>query len=137
MAVRVGGVGDMTDKSVLWQYYRSIPQLPSPLIANGVYYLLSDQGGVMSTVRADTGEFVEKARVGEAGDAYYTSPVCGDGKVYLLSEDGLLTVLAVGGALEPIYSVHFGEPCFATPALVDNKIWLRTHGHLYCFGETE
>ena len=23
----------------------------------------------------------------------------------------------------------------ATPAIVDNKIYLRTNGHLYCFGE--
>ena len=137
MAVRVGGEGDMTDKSVLWQYYRSIPQLPSPLITNGIYYLLGDQGGLMSTIRADNGEFVEKARVGEAGDAYFTSPVCGDGKVYLLSENGLLTVLAAGKELKPIHSAQFGEPCFATPALVDDKIWLRTFGHLYCFGETK
>jgi outer membrane protein assembly factor BamB len=134
MAVRVGGAGDMTAESVLWRYYRSIPQLPSPLIAGGVYYLLSDQGGLMTTIRADTGEFLEKGRVGEAGDAYFTAPVCGDGKVYLLSESGLLTVLAVGGGLEPIHSVDFGEPCFATPALVDGKVWIRTHSHLYCFG---
>ncbi len=135
MAVRVGGQGDMTDKSVLWQYFRSIPQLPSPLITNGIYYLLADQGGMLSTLRADTGEFLEKARVGEAGDAYFTSPVCGDDKIYLLSENGLLTVLEAGKELKPIHSAEFGESCFATPALVDDKIWLRTHGHLYCFGE--
>lgn len=135
MAVRVGGAGDMTEKSVLWRYYRSIPQLPSPLIAEGIYYLLADQGGLMTTVRADTGAFVEKARVGNAGDAYFTAPVCGDGKVYLLSESGLLTVLAAGKKLEPIHSAEFDEPCFATPALVDDRIWLRTEGHLYCFGE--
>jgi hypothetical protein len=46
-------------------------------------------------------------------------------------------VLAAGKELKPIHSAEFGEPCFATPALVDNKIWLRTHGHLYCFGETK
>jgi len=137
MAVRVGGSGDMTDKSVLWRYYRSIPQLPSPLIAGGVYYLLSDQGGLMTTIRADTGEFLEKSRVGEAGDAYFTAPVAGDGKVYLLSENGLLTVLAVGEGLEPIHTANFDEPCFATPALVDDRIWVRTHGHLYCLGETK
>src|SRR5690606_14705827 len=91
MAVRVGGVGDMTDKSVLWQYYRSIPQLPSPLIIDDVYYLLADQGGMVATISAQNGEMLEKARVGAAGDAYFTSPVCGDGKVYLLSEAGLLT----------------------------------------------
>jgi outer membrane protein assembly factor BamB len=137
MAVRVGGQGDMTDKSVLWQYYRSIPQLPSPLITNGVYYLLADQGGMLTTISADKGELVAKARVGAAGDAYFTSPVCGDGKVYLLSEAGLLTVLAAGKQLEPIHTAEFGEPCFATPALDDNKIWLRTFHHLYCLGESK
>ena len=137
MAVRVGGSGDMTDKSVLWRYYRSIPQLPSPLITNGVYYLLADQGGLMTTISADKGEFIEKSRVGEAGDAYFTAPVCGDGKVYLLSENGLLTVLAAGKELKPIHSANFDEPCFATPALVDDKIWLRTFGHLYCLGASK
>lgn len=137
MAVRVGGTGDMTDKSVLWRYYRSIPQLPSPLITNGVYYLLSDQGGLMTMISADKGELIEKNRVGEAGDAYFTAPVCGDGKVYLLSENGLLTVLAAGKELKPIHSANFDEPCYATPALVDDKIWLRTYGHLYCLGATK
>ena len=36
---------------------------------------------------------------------------------------------------EPIHTVEFGEQCYATPALVDDCVWLRTHGHLYCFGE--
>ena len=134
MAVRVGGEGDMTDKSVLWQYYRSIPQLPSPLIYDDVYYLLADQGGMVVTISADKGELIEKARVGAAGDAYFTSPVCGDGKIYLLSEAGRLTVLAAGKELKPIHTAEFQEPCFATPALCDNRIWLRTHGHLYCLG---
>jgi len=135
MAVKVGGHGDMTDKSVLWRYYRSIPQLPSPFISEGVYYLLADQGGLLTTISAQTGELIEKGRVGDAGDAYFTSPVGGDGKVYLLSEAGVLTVLAAGKGLEPIHRAEFDEPCFATPALVDGSVWLRTHEHLYRLGQ--
>lgn len=134
IAVRVGGHGDMTEKSVLWRYYRSIPQLPSPLIANGVYYLLADQGGLVTTLSPDKGELIEKGRVGEGGDAHFASPVAGDGKVYLLSDAGILTVLAAGKGLQPLHSADFGEECLATPALVDDSVWLRTMGHLYRFG---
>ncbi len=136
LAVRVGGEGDVTEQNVLWRSYRDVPQLPSPLILDGVYYMLSDQGGLLTTLAADTGERIEKSRLEQAVDAYFASPVAGDGKVYLLSESGLLTVLAAGrGVEEPLHSADFDEPCYATPALEDGRIWLRTQGHLYCFGE--
>ena len=123
-----------TAKSVLWRYYRSIPQLPSPLVTEGVYYLAADQGGLVTTISADKGELIEKGRVGEAGDAYFASPVAGDGKIYLLSEAGILSVLAAGKGLEPIHVADFGAPCYATPALVDGSVWVRTHEHVYRFG---
>ncbi|MCR9246917.1 MAG: PQQ-binding-like beta-propeller repeat protein [bacterium] len=135
LAIKVGGKGDMTDENVLWRYYRSIPQLPSPLIANGTYYLAADQGGLVTALKSASGELIDKSRVGPAGDACFASPVAGDGKVYLLSEAGVLTVLAAGENLEAIHTADFGETCFATPALVDGRIWLRTEGHLYCLGQ--
>lgn len=133
IAVKVGGEGDMTDENVLWQYYRSIPQLPSPLVTGGTYYLAADQGGLVTALDAESGELQGKERVGHAGDAYFTAPVAGDGKVYLLSEAGILTVLRAG-TLEVLHEADFGETCFATPALVDGSIWLRTDEHLYKLG---
>ena len=133
MAIRCGGEGDRTEEAVLWRYYRSIPQLPSPLVLGDVYYLASDQGGLVTTISASTGERIDKARVGDAGDAYFASPVAGDGKVYLLGESGVLTVLRAGG-LEELHRADFGEACFATPALVDDSVWIRTEGHVYRLG---
>lgn len=133
MAIQVGGRGDVTASAVRWRYYRSIPQLPSPLVLDDVYYLVSDQGGLVTTISAETGARIEKARVGEAGDAYFTSPVAGDGKVYLLSESGVLTVLAAGG-LAPLHRADFDDACYATPALAGGSVWLRTQGHLYRLG---
>ena len=135
MAVRVGGSRDMTDTSVLWHYYRSIPQLPSPLIVGDAYYLLADQGGLMSTISPDKGELLEKGRVGRGGDAHFASPVAGDGKVFVLSEAGILTVLAAGKDLEPLHTADFDDQCYATPALVGGSIWLRTHTQLYRLGK--
>lgn len=134
MAVKVGGRGDMSE-NILWQYYRSIPQLPSPLIFDGLYYLLADSGGLLTTISAETGDLIERGRLEKARDNYFASPVAGDGKVYLLSEEGVLTVLGRGKGFEPIHTAEFEELCYATPALLDNSVWLRTHGHLYRFGE--
>ena len=88
----------------------------------------------MTTISASTGERIE-ARVGEAGDAYFTSPVAGDGKVYLLGESGVLTVLKAG-SLEVLHRADFGENV-ATPALVGGSVWVHTQGRLYRLGEPE
>ena len=63
--------------------------------------------------------------------------MAGDGKVYLLSERGKLTVVALSREWEELATSDFREDAYATPALVDGKIYLRTVGHLYCFGMPE
>jgi len=135
MAIRVGGRGDRTRDAVLWSYYRSIPQLPSPLVYQDVYYLLGDQGGLITSLVAGTGETIERSRLEDAVDAYYAAPVAGGGHVYLLSEAGILSVLEAGGDLKPVHTVDFEDACYATPALEDGRIWLRSESRLYCFGE--
>ena len=134
MAIQLGGLGDLTDSNVRWRAYRSVPQLPSPLIDGGAYYMLSDQGGLLTILDPDTGARIERGRLDEAVDQYYASPVAGDGKVYLLSESGILTVLKSGGDLQTLHRAEFGEACYATPALEDGRIWLRTRTRLFCFG---
>jgi len=133
MAVRLGqGAGDQTG-AVLWRQYRGIPQLPSPLIAGDRYYLVADSGGIVTTLSPTTGERAERARLELGSDSYFTAPVAGGGHVYLLSEAGVLTVLAAGASLEPVHTAEFGAPCFATPALVGGAVYLRTMERLYCF----
>ena len=58
----------------------------------------------------------------------------GDGKVYLLNQSGQLSVVSAEQKWELLSSADFGEEAYATPALVDGRIYLRTVGHLYCFG---
>lgn len=136
MAIRVGGEGDVTGSAVLWKQHRSIPQLPSPLVAGGVYYMLADQGGLVTALDPSTGERVAKERLSQGVDSYYASPVATAEHVYLLSEAGILSVLPAG-SLEPSHTADFGESCYATPALEDGAIWLRTETALYCFAEQD
>jgi hypothetical protein len=61
--------------------------------------------------------------------------VAGGGRLYLASSPGKLTVVKAGGERpEILHQAEFGERIFATPALVEDKLYLRTQSALYAFG---
>jgi outer membrane protein assembly factor BamB len=131
LAVKPGGEGDITDTHVLWRRTRLVPYVPSPLLHDGLLFTVKD-GGIVSAIDARTGEATKEGRV-SGGASYYSSPVLGDGKLYLLSQRGELSVVSARAEWEEIASARFGEEAYATPAIVDGRIYLRTAGHLYCF----
>ena len=68
-------------------------------------------------------------------DDYYSSPVAGGGQIYVASLSGKLTVVKAGGEKpEILHQAEFGERIFASPALVGDNLYLRTHSTLYAFG---
>ena len=133
LAIRLGGTGDVTDTNVRWKYHKAVPQLPSPLIYANVLYMVND-GGIVTALNPDTGAEIGQGRLKGAIDHYFASPVAADGKVFMLSEQGKVAVLASGGSLEPIVVNDLHDDIYATPAISDGKIYLRTRGWLYCFG---
>ena len=135
LAIRMGGKGDMTAKSVKWKYHRGIPQLPSPLIYQNVLYMVNDNGGILTMLNPDTGELLLQGRMPGGSDTFYASPVAGDGKVYIASEKGQVFVLPPGPKIEPIAVNDMQDGIYATPALMDGRIYLRTLNTLYCFGK--
>jgi outer membrane protein assembly factor BamB len=134
LAIRLGGSGDMTAKSVRWKYHRGIPQLPSPLIYQDVLYMVNDGGGIVTMLNPETGDLLKQGRLPGGSDTFYASPVAGDGKVYISSENGVVFVLPPGATLEPLAVNDLQDSIYATPALVDGRIYLRTRNTLYCFG---
>jgi outer membrane protein assembly factor BamB len=132
LAIRPGGTGDVTSSHVAWEATRSVPFCASPLYEDGYVFTVKD-GGILSTLDAKSGEPIKQDRI--ATGSYYASPVSGDGKVYLVNERGKLTVVSAIGDWEVLGTADFGEDTYATPAIVHGRIYLRTAGHLYCFGK--
>lgn len=126
------GEGDR-EPSLIWAHRRAVPQLPSPLVYGDVLYMLHDQGGLITTLSPQDGSVRERGRLRDARDDYYASPVAGDGKVYLVSLGGIVTVLPNGGSLEPLHVLHLDEPCYGTPALAPRTVYLRSSLHLFAF----
>jgi outer membrane protein assembly factor BamB len=133
LAIRLGGRGDMTASNVRWTYHKSVPQLPSPIVYSNVLYMVND-GGIVTTLNPETGAEMGQGRLKGAIDRYYASPVAADGKIFMLSETGKIVVLAPGGTLEPVIVNDLKDDIYATPAISDGNMYVRTRGWLYCFG---
>jgi outer membrane protein assembly factor BamB len=132
VAVRHGGRGDLTNSNVIWSMQKFLPNCPTPLLYNGVLYLIKD-GGILTAVNPKTGAILKQGRLTGAIGTYYASPVAGGGRVLFLSEAGEAAVVRAGADWELVAVNRFDDPVFATPALVENRIYLRTKSALYCF----
>ncbi|HEY2413123.1 MAG TPA: PQQ-binding-like beta-propeller repeat protein [Pirellulaceae bacterium] len=132
IAIKPGCRGDATDSNLVWRYEKFAPFCASPLFYRDNLFVMKD-GGILTCLDAATGKPAKSARVAGTGN-YYASPVAGDGKIYLLSQKGMLSVITAAKQWQLTHSIDFKEECYATPALVDGHIYLRTAGHLYCFG---
>jgi outer membrane protein assembly factor BamB len=136
MAVRHGGRGDLTATNIVWQMQKYLPNVPSPLLYEGVLYLVKD-GGIFTSLDPKTGAIFKQGRLTGALDTYYASPVAGAGKIFLIGMNGQATVLKAGEQWEILAHNDLEDQCYATPAIVDNRIYLRTRNTLYCFEERE
>jgi outer membrane protein assembly factor BamB len=132
---RLGGKGDMTGKSEVWKYEKSLPNVPSPLLYDGVLYLMKE-GGILTSLDAKTGKVLKQARLPGALGLYFSSPIAADGKLYTLSEEGKLSIIKAGGEWEVLKVVDMGDGAHATPAILDGRIYVRTHSALWCFGKS-
>lgn len=136
IAVKPGGRGDITATHVVWKFRRALPYVPSPLHYDGRIYFVKD-GGLISSLDAKTGEpFYAQERLTGAPGNYYASPVAADGRLYVASLPGKLTVVQTGGTKpEILHQADFSSRILATPALVGDKLYLRTTDHLWAFGK--
>ncbi|HEX4951987.1 MAG TPA: PQQ-binding-like beta-propeller repeat protein [Thermoanaerobaculia bacterium] len=138
-AIRPGSRGDISlpegqpaNQSVVWSTLSGGPYYTTPLLHEGLLYVLSEDG-VLAVYRSASGEPVYRQRVG-SGERFSASPVLSGGRLYLASEDGEVFVVAAGPSYRLLATNPVGEPCLATPALVGNTLYLRARSHLFAFG---
>lgn len=136
LAIRPGGRGDITTSHLAWKSIRSLPYVCSPVYFDGHLYTVKN-GGLASCYNAATGKpLYQDERLGAGGD-YYASLVAADGRIYAVSQQGIVSVLAAGASLTILARNELSEDVMATPAIVGKVIYVRTAGHLYAFGSAQ
>jgi outer membrane protein assembly factor BamB len=127
LAIRPTGSGDVTDSHVVWRTDSNVPHTPSLLVVGNEIFMISDNG-IASCRDVETGSLHWRHRV---GGNFSASPVCADGCIYLLSEQGVCTVIAASREYQALATNDLRETTMASPAVVENAIIVRTEGHLY------
>jgi len=129
-AIRLGGKGDVTETHVAWEQTQGVPVLASPLYVDPYLYTIT-RDNILHCLAATTGKIVWKQRLSGVHSA---SPVLADGRIYILSEDGVTLVLRPGDKYDEIARNDLGETCLASMAVSRGQFYIRSAEHLFCIG---
>ncbi|MDP6546872.1 MAG: PQQ-binding-like beta-propeller repeat protein [Phycisphaerae bacterium] len=116
---------------VVWSMKgRQVPLVPTPLAIDGRLFCWAGQGTV-TCLDAATGKQIWQERV---GSSFYSSPVCVNGRLYCASKKGVMYVIAADDKFKLLAKVNLGEQCYATPAVADGVMYIRTNTKLMSLG---
>ncbi len=128
------GQGDIArTQNVLWTINRDTPDVASPLLSDGRLYFYKGKTGLLTCVDARTGKPHYMAQRIPGISSTYASPIAAGGHVYLTDRGGTITVIKDSERLEVVASNDVGEPVDATPAAVNNQLFVRGEASLFCF----
>jgi outer membrane protein assembly factor BamB len=130
VAVKLGGKGDVSKTHLAWEQKSDFPYVPCLLVSGDYLYFVNDAGFAQCRSLKD-GDKVWSERL---GGAFSSSPILIDGKIYAINEDGVAYVFEASPKYRLLAKNTLGEPVMATPAVADNKLYLRAQSHLYCIG---
>jgi len=129
-AVNPVGEGDITGTNIIWRVKSPILQLLSPLVHNGLVYTI-DSNGTLFCLDANTGEIYYQEKL---KGKYNASPVLAGSYIFFPSTSGKTLVIREGKVLNIVSDNKLDGQIWASPALIDNRILIRTSRFLYMIG---
>jgi outer membrane protein assembly factor BamB len=132
-AIRVAEARGNIDGSaaIAWTLERDTPYVPSPVVSDGVLYFLKTNSGILSAFEARTGKpHYQNQRLDRLPNVF-ASPVAARGRVYFTGREGVTLVIRSGPTFEVLAQNTLDDEFDASPALVDNEIFMRGKAHLY------
>jgi hypothetical protein len=134
LGLRPNLTGDLTENkdAFVWRRGSKTPDVPSPLVKDGIVYLCREQGTLIA-MDAATGKDHYEKRLSNA--RHRASPVYADGRIYVTGRDGAINVVKHGPSFELVATNKMGEEMSSSPAISGGRIYLRTFNALYAIGE--
>ena len=126
-AIRQGGNGDVTDTHVVWQLTKEAPHQSSPVLVGDLLFSVSDAGLLICT-EGKTGQQVWSKRLkGKFG----ASLLAVNGRIYVANTGGTTTVIAPEREYRELAVNQLDDGLWASPAVTENALLVRTKTHLY------
>lgn len=133
IAVKLGDRGDVTAGNLAWQNRKNYPFPYVPcLLSHGDYLFGVHDKGIASCHLARSGEEVWRRRL---DSGFTASPILVDGKIYAVSQSGSVHVIAAAAEFKLLASNSIGEAVSSSPAVAENRLFIRGENHLFCIGK--
>jgi len=130
VAVRPGTPNNGNQPELVYDNKRAMPYVPTPVAHGRLLFLFADSG-ILTCLDAPTGEIHWQERI---GGNYFGSPVRVADRIYCISRDGKLVVLAAADKFKILAQINLEERSHSTPAIADGVMYLRTASHLMAIG---
>jgi outer membrane protein assembly factor BamB len=140
LAVKKSAAGDITLKEgatsnngVAWSYPRMGSYMHTMLLYSNKLYNVN-WNGTINCFDPVTGNVIYNAKLGKA-ESFIASPVASDGRIYIVSEEGIVYIIGDGNDFSLIAEIPMNDICMTAPAITDNMIYFRTQNYLYAVGK--
>lgn len=132
VAIRPDGKGDVTQTHIAWKADESTPDISCPVSNDEFIFLLTTEGLLTCYKTADGAKLWEH----ELQKNFLASPSIVGNRLYMLSEKGVMYIAEIGAEYKELAKCQLGEECYASPAFMDGRIYIRAIKNLYCIGTT-
>ena len=129
-AIRLDGKGDVTKTHIAWEQKNGVAALSSLLYVKPYLYSIS-RDNILHCLEATSGNIVWRQRL---SGTYSASPVYADGRVYILSAEGVTLVLSPGAKYDEIARNDISDSCYASMAVSQGNFYIRSARSLFCIG---
>lgn len=115
--------------SLDWQQDSGVPECPTPIVLHDRIYMVRN-GGTITCLNVNSGDkvFAERAA---SGGPYYASPVTTGSKIFFASARGVISSIEASDSPQLVSQCQLNEPIWATPAIFDSKLVVRSESHLW------
>lgn len=128
-AINLKGTGDVSETHKLWERTRTSPYVPSGVFYRNRLYIPSDSQKIIC-LNPGNGEVVFEQKV---LDSFYSSLLAIDGRLYAITMKGIAYVFDLNDNGKILWRTEFDDICYASPAVANNRLFVRTAMMLYCF----
>lgn len=133
-SIALDSKGDVSGTSkIRWSRRDAAPYVPTGVLYEGLLYVTKFRDAILSILDAETGEvLVDQERL-PGLDGLYASLAAANGHIYVFGRNGNAVVLKHGKQFEVVARNSLEEGVDASPVILGDNLYVRTHGHLYCF----
>ncbi len=130
LAIKPDGSGNVTDTHIAWRTNKGVAYVPSPIV-EGAHFLIVSDSGIAHCFDAKSGDILWEERLRE----HHASLTSAEGRVYFVNDFGLLRTIQPGSSYKLLAESELKEKVFASPALSEGQIFIRTDQSLICLGK--